>query len=58
MYEWKLGTAMVFDTARWHSSSWYPISKELLETSTEYKRAIIGFGSTDVPKGDLSDKRY
>ena len=26
VYEWKLGTAMVFDTARWHSSSWYPQS--------------------------------
>ena len=58
VYEWKLGTAMVFDTARWHSSSWYLSSKELLETSTEYKRAIIGFGSTDIPKGDLSAKRY
>jgi len=51
VYEWKLGTAMVFDTSRWHSSSWFLTDNKLPDVSTEYKRAIIGFGSTDVQKG-------
>ena len=52
VYEWKLGTAMVFDTKRWHSSSWFLTADKLDKTmSSEYKRAIIGFGSTDVPVG-------
>jgi hypothetical protein len=50
VYEWKLGTAMIFDTRRWHSSSWFLSDNMLPDTSSEYKRAIIGFGSTDVPK--------
>ena len=51
VYEWRPGTAMVFDTSRWHSSSWFLSDSVLPDTSTEYKRAIIGFGSTDVPIG-------
>jgi hypothetical protein len=51
VYEWKLGTAMVFDTSRWHSSSWFLTDNKLPDASTEYKRAIIGFGSTDIPIG-------
>ena len=51
VYKWEQGTAMVFDTKRWHSSSWFLSDSMLPDTSTEYKRAIIGFGSTDVPIG-------
>lgn len=49
-YEWKVGTAMLFDTARWHSSSWYLSTNQLPEQSTEYKRSIIGFASIDVDR--------
>ena len=49
-YEWKVGTAMVFDTRRWHSSSWFLKDKMLPKTSTEYKRSIIGFASIDVDR--------
>jgi|TARA_R110000823_G_scaffold206819_1_gene337504 hypothetical protein len=51
VYKWEQGTAMVFDTRRWHSSSWFLTDNKLPDVSTEYKRAIIGFGSTDVQKG-------
>tara|TARA_B100002019_G_scaffold212634_1_gene185381 strand:- start:4494 stop:5231 length:738 start_codon:yes stop_codon:yes gene_type:complete len=49
-YKWKVGTAMVFDTRRWHSSSWFIKDKMLPDTSTEYKRSIIGFASIDVDR--------
>ena len=48
VYEWKLGTALVFDTKRWHSSSWFLKDKTLPDISTEYKRSIIGFGSINI----------
>jgi hypothetical protein len=48
VYEWKIGTAMVFDTARLHSSSWFLSTKNIPDVSTEWKRSIIGFGSIDV----------
>ena len=48
VYEWSVGTAMVFDTARWHSSSWFLESNTLPDAPAEYKRAIIGFGLPDV----------
>lgn len=48
VYEWKIGTAFIFDTARWHSSSWFLSTNDIPDISTEYKRSIIGFGSTDV----------
>ena len=51
VYEWQLGTMFVFDTARWHSSSWFLQSNELTSISTEYKQSIIGFGSIDVDRG-------
>ena len=51
VYKWEQGTAMVFDTRRWHSSSWFLTDNKSPDVSTEYKRAIIGFGSTDVQKG-------
>jgi len=50
VYEWKLGTAMIFDTKRWHSSSWFLSDDNFPEVSTEYKRAIIGFASIDVDR--------
>lgn len=50
VYEWKKGTMLVFDTARWHSSSWYLSTDNIPETSTEYKKSIIGFGSIDVDR--------
>jgi len=51
VYEWRCNTMMVFDTARWHSSSWFLQSNELPSVSTEYKQSIIGFGSIDVDRG-------
>lgn len=49
-YEWKVGTAMLFDTRRWHSSSWFLQDDMLPDTSSEYKRSIIGFASVDVDR--------
>lgn len=48
VYEWKVGTMMVFDTTRWHSSSWFLSTNDIVDNSNEYKRSIIGFGSADV----------
>lgn len=51
VYKWKLGTMMVFDPARWHSSSWFLSTRfipDSFELSKEYKRAIIGFGTVNV----------
>lgn len=45
VYKWKIGTALAFDTKRWHSSSWFLKDNTLPKISTEYKRSIIGFGS-------------
>lgn len=50
VYEWKIGTMMLFDTARWHSSSWFLSTPDIQEMSKEWKRAIIGFGSIDVQR--------
>lgn len=50
VYEWRLGTMLVFDTSRWHSSSWFLSTKSLPSTSVEYKKSIIGFGSIDVDR--------
>lgn len=50
-YEWKLGTMMLFDPARWHSSSWFLSSKFIpasYEQAKEYKRAIVGFGTITI----------
>ena len=49
-YKWEVGTAMVFDTRRWHSSSWYISEQMLPSVSTQYKRSIIGFASIDVDR--------
>lgn len=49
-YKWEVGTAMIFDTRRWHSSSWFIKQKMLPDVSTEYKRSIIGFASIDVDR--------
>lgn len=49
-FKWHVGRAMVFDTARWHSSSWFLTTPNLPEVSTEYKRSIIGFASVDVDR--------
>lgn len=48
VYEWKVGTALVFDTARWHSSSWFLSSNKVVNPPTEYKKSIVGFGSIDI----------
>lgn len=49
-YEWRVGSCVVFDTRRWHSSSWFLSTNELPPVSTEYKRSIIGFASVDVDR--------
>ena len=49
-FEWRVGDAMLFDTARWHSSSWFLTTPSLPDSSTEYKRSIIGFASVDVDR--------
>ena len=48
VYEWKLKTMMVFDTSRWHSSSWFLSTNTVCNPPFEYKKSIIGFGSIDV----------
>jgi hypothetical protein len=48
VYKWKVGTMMVFDTARWHSSSWFLSTDHSVIPPTEYKKSIIGFGSIDI----------
>jgi len=55
VYQWKVGTCMLFDTKRWHSSSWFLSSDIIPDVSTEYKRSIVGFGSIDVPTGTLDE---
>lgn len=50
VYEWKINTLMLFDTARWHSSSWFLSTNDIPDVSTEYKKSIIGFGSIDVQR--------
>lgn len=50
VYEWKVGTMMVFETARWHSSSWFLSTNKIPDTLTEYKKSIIGFGSIDIDR--------
>lgn len=47
-YRWELNTMCIFDTRRWHSSSWFLSTNSLPDVSTEYKRSIVGFGSIDV----------
>lgn len=49
-YEWSVGSCIVFDTRRWHSSSWFLSTNELPTVSVEYKRSIIGFASVDVDR--------
>lgn len=53
VYEWQLGTMMVFDTARWHSSSWFLTDNKLPAESREYKQSIIGFGSIDIDRDEI-----
>jgi hypothetical protein len=50
VYEWKCDTMMVFDTARWHSSSWFLQNNHLTTVSSDYKQSIIGFGSIDIDR--------
>jgi len=50
VYEWQLGTMMVFETARWHSSSWFLNSDTIPDSVSEYKKSIIGFGSIDIDR--------
>lgn len=56
-YEWEIGTMMLFDPARWHSSSWFLGGKALpesVESAIEYKQAIIGFGTVTTELGEKS----
>jgi hypothetical protein len=48
VYKWNLETMMVFDTRRWHSSSWFLSTDTVKIPPTEYKRSIIAFGSIDI----------
>jgi hypothetical protein len=50
VYKWDIGSCMIFDTRRWHSSSWFLSEDRVPKTSTEYKRSIIGFASIDVDR--------
>jgi hypothetical protein len=50
VYQWNIGTCMVFDTRRWHSSSWFLSDDRVPKISTEHKRSIIGFASVDVDR--------
>ena len=47
-YKWELGTMLLFDTRRWHSSSWFLTTNTVQSPPTEYKRSIIAFGSIDI----------
>lgn len=53
VYEWALGTMMVFDTARWHSSSWFLDTDHVVTPPVEYKKSIVGFGSIDVIRAEF-----
>lgn len=50
VYEWKVGNCVLFDTRRWHSSSWFLTTDDIPDESTEYKRSIIGFASVDIER--------
>jgi len=43
-YKWEIGTMLVFDTLRWHSSSWFLSTPDVPDQLREYKRSIIAFG--------------
>ena len=43
-YRWDFGTMLVFDTLRWHSSSWFLSTPDIPDVHREYKRSIIAFG--------------
>lgn len=47
-YKWEIGTMLVFDTRRWHSSSWFLSDNTVQNPPKEYKRSIIAFGSIDI----------
>jgi len=49
-YEWKIGTAFVFDTRYWHSSSWFLPTPDIEDDSSVFKRMVVGFGSVDVQR--------
>ena len=51
VYQWKIQTAVLSDASRWHSSSWWLNEMTIPDVSNEWKRAILGFGSRDVPIG-------
>ena len=49
-FEWERGRMILFDTRRWHSSSWWTTSSDIIPNSPEYKESLTGFGSVDVPR--------
>jgi hypothetical protein len=51
VFEWTKGSMYVFDTKKWHSSSWFLSTDHIPDTSVEHKFFIVGFGSVDIPKG-------
>jgi hypothetical protein len=50
VFKWTTGSMYVFDTKKWHSSSWFLHTDHIPDVSTEYKFFIVGFGSIDIPK--------
>jgi len=47
-YTWEVGTFMLFDPVRYHSSSWFLSARHLpksYDEATEWKRAIVGFAT-------------
>jgi hypothetical protein len=52
-YKWEIGTMVVFDTRRWHSSSWFLSDNTVQNPPKEYKRSIIAFGSIDIIREDF-----
>lgn len=47
-YMWQLGTMLVFDTRRWHSSSWFLSTDTIPQVPLEYKESLVAFGSVNV----------
>jgi len=50
VYEWKVGTAYIFDAGQWHSSSWFLSSNKINEFGNEYKQSINGLASIKTDK--------
>jgi hypothetical protein len=49
-YRWNMNKMLVFDTRRWHSSSWFTKSAIVPDVEIEYKESLVGFGQIYVPR--------